>query len=182
MKDWIGLVGYAQTGKDTAAEALAELGYVRVAFADGLRRALYNLNPLVQSGDEVVYLRHLVDACGWDRAKTECEDVRELLQRMGTEAGRDIHGEDCWVDLGIREAEKHDKVVFTDVRFPNEAAAVRRWGGGLIRIERPGTGPVNSHVSDQGLAQIACDETWTNDFPNRFEWQAAVLEALKTPA
>jgi hypothetical protein len=85
---------------------------------------------------------------GWDSAKRDPE-VRRLLQRMGTEAGRNIHGEDCWIRIAKRKVdEAPGNVVITDVRFANEAQAIRSWGGKVIRIERPNVGPVNGHASE----------------------------------
>ena len=54
-------------------------------------------------------------------------------------------------------------VVFTDVRFPDEAAMIRRRGGALWRIERPGATPVRAHVSETAAADVAADRTVVND-------------------
>ena len=44
----IGLAGKAGSGKDEVAKILIDLyGYKRIAFADAIRDALYELNPLV---------------------------------------------------------------------------------------------------------------------------------------
>ena len=45
----------------------------------------------------------------------------------------------------------------TDVRFPNEARLIKKHGGQLVRITRPGYGAVNEHVSDRA------SENWTYD-------------------
>lgn len=170
----IGLVGYAQSGKDSAADALEERGYTRLAFADGVREALYALNPYVPIPRHIqedwklwthmgnTTMHELVEAVGWDRAKTVPE-VRRLLQFMGTEAGRDIHGADCWVNRAMAKAPKGGRVVFTDVRFPNEADAIKRRGGYLVRISRPGYGPANGHQSETNIDGIECDMLWHND-------------------
>jgi hypothetical protein len=42
-------------------------------------------------------------------------------------------------------------VVFDDCRFPDEADFVRRLGGELWRIERPGTERQTEHASEGGL-------------------------------
>jgi len=41
--------------------------------------------------------------------------------------------------------------IFTDCRFPNEAKAIKDRGGFIIRIDRPGIGPVNNHPSETAL-------------------------------
>jgi hypothetical protein len=180
-KRMIGLVGYAQTGKDEAAKALAEFGWRRVSFADGVREALYALNPEVECRLfdflTVWKIRDMVDSVGWEEVK-HIPKVREYLQRMGTEAGRDIHGQDCWVNRAMQRAADLPQVVFTDVRFPNEAAAIVARGGIMVSVERPGVGPVNGHVSDTGVADIECQETWVND-GDLNTWRKKVQENLK---
>lgn len=147
----IGLMGYAQSGKDTVGKALVERhGFTRLAYADALRNGLYALNPIVETsklGQPAWRLAPLVDLVGWDQAKQQPE-VRALLQRYGTEAGRDIHGPDCWLNV-VRNQLRHDlDYVITDVRFPNEADLVHNLEGDLWKIVRDGTGPVNTHISD----------------------------------
>ena len=38
--------------------------------------------------------------------------------------------------------------VVPDVRFANEAEAIRELGGVIVRVERPGVGPLSAHVSE----------------------------------
>jgi hypothetical protein len=162
----IGLTGYAQSGKDTAAKILIENGYTRVAFADALRNMLYALNPIVipgTSGMRVDRLQYLVDKRGWEVAKRQPE-VRQLLQRLGTEAGRKVLGENIWIETALRGYTSHSApVVITDVRFDNEAQAVVNAGGHVIKIERPGYARVNSHVSDAGIDPALLSATIVND-------------------
>jgi hypothetical protein len=179
----VGLVGYAGSGKDAAAKALVEDGWVRVAFADAVREAALAINPSISSVGPVVPrmpLRDLVEIAGWESAKSNPE-VRQLLQRLGTEAGRNIHGPDCWVNIARRKIEATDaNVVITDVRFPNEVEMVRQMGGKLIAIARPGVGPVNDHVSDSGLAMLRsqCDQHIDNGGALEF-LHASIREAVK---
>ena len=41
--------------------------------------------------------------------------------------------------------------VVSDMHYRNEAQAIRHRGGVLIRIERPGVGPINDHISEHDL-------------------------------
>ena len=67
---------------------------------------------------------------------------RHAMITLGTEWGRDLIHPDLWVDtetahlLGFHSP--RDRVLFDDVRFPNEVAAIRRLGGLIWRVERPG--------------------------------------------
>lgn len=155
----IGLSGVAQSGKDTVGAMLGEHGYVRRAFADGVRDALYMLNPYITQQYLSVPLQDLVNEKGWERAK-QITEVRVLLQRMGTEVGRDIFGPNVWVQRVA--ANLPDLCVITDVRFPNEAAFVRERGL-LVHIRRPGFGPINDHVSDAGIEEGPDDFVIYND-------------------
>lgn len=146
--------GYAQSGKDTAASFLVEQGFKRLAFADILRQSLYNLNPIVVQGRRV---QEIVDVVSWDVAKVDFPEIRELLQRMGTEVGRELYGENFWVDRVMAQVKSTGDYVITDVRFPNEEAAVHQAGGKVLRIVRDGVGAVNAHVSDTGVDSLNID-------------------------
>lgn len=154
----IGVAGYAQAGKDTVGRILKERGFDRLAFADALRDMLYALNPavVVRTGTKFD-VRHIVDLHGWEWAKAHT-DIREYLQRLGTEAGRKVLGSDIWVRTAMAKVQPGGSYVFTDVRFPNEAKAIKDVGGEVWRVERPGTGPANDHPSETAL------DDWDYDF------------------
>lgn len=149
----IGLSGYAQTGKDTIANYLIKnYGFTRVAFADPIREAVYKLNPKINIADmRGVSLATAVDSLGWETVKVESEDARWLLQRMGTEVGREIFGDNFWVDQAMKKAVGHDKVVITDVRYPNELEAILGHSGTVWRVIKDDTGAVNRHASESAL-------------------------------
>ena len=149
----IGLAGYARSGKDTVAEFLVENhGFVRRAFADPMREALLRLDPRINLGTMVgVSLARTVKELGWDYLKENSEDVRHLLQRMGTEVGRQMFGEDVWVKKAMEVVHEEMHVVFSDVRYHNEADAILRAGGRLWKVTRPDVGPINSHHSDVAM-------------------------------
>jgi hypothetical protein len=149
----IGLSGYAQTGKDTVANYLVEShGFIKISFADPIREALYRLDPNIRVGEMVgASLANAVDNLGWEELKRLSSDARELLQRLGTEVGREMFGKDFWVEQAMSKAKKHDKVVFADVRFPNELEAILENGGDVWRISKPGVDAVNRHLSETAL-------------------------------
>ena len=152
----IGLAGYARAGKDTVAKMITEYEFEQRSFAAPLKQALYNLNPLVDVVDDVsCRVADLVDSVGWERAKSS-PGVRSLLQRLGTEAGRNVLGQDVWVNALFNTPNK-GRLVISDVRFPNEAQAIKARGGLLWRVERPGFGPANDHMSEVALDGYAYD-------------------------
>lgn len=132
----IGLCGYAGVGKDTVADILArEHGFMRYAFANSLKTLARDL--------------------GWDGAKDE--RGRRFLQALGV-AMRELDP-DYWIDkvrrpiLHMRHFAGHP-IVISDVRFKNEAEWIREKGGILVRVVRPGFGPVNEHVSESDLDDV----------------------------
>lgn len=156
----VGLCGYARSGKDEVAKVLTSRGFIRIAFADALREALYALNPLLNG---YTTTQEMVDLIGWEGAKVQSHQVRELLQRLGTEVGRAQFGENFWVDLALSKIPDDSDVVFTDVRFPNEVQAVESLGGDLIRVTRPNVGAINKHVSESALDAYLCKYNLHND-------------------
>lgn len=168
----IGLSGYARSGKDSVAEVLVtNEGYERRAFADTLRNSLLALNPTLMVGSgiggglEPWPLAAAVRVYGWEKLKSIAPDSRAYLQRLGTEVGRNILGENIWVDatLPSQIASQFEDIVVTDCRFPNEAAAIKSRGGKLVRVTRPEVGPANDHPSEVGLDDYPFDYFLDND-------------------
>jgi 5'-deoxynucleotidase YfbR-like HD superfamily hydrolase len=161
----VGLCGHAGAGKDEAARGLVKVGWKRVSIADPVRDALLALDPLVHTSNSSIgtALSNVLAEfdSDWNAVKN-FRDVRRLLQRMGVEAGRAIHGENCWVNIAKRKiGATGSNVVITDVRFPTEVALIRELGGEIIRVERPGVGPVNDHPAEH--QPIEADHKLIND-------------------
>lgn len=164
----------AQAGKDTAALRLIEAhGFTKIALADGVRDSLYALDPFVpthENGLTVhVRLADYVDELGWEAAKKNPE-VRALMQRMGTEAGRQVHGEDLWTGLVEHKISKlapSAPVVVTDVRFPNEESWLRGIGGVVVEVYRPqelaGDLGANAAHASETMGWIKPDHVLVND-------------------
>jgi hypothetical protein len=143
LPQFVGLSGYARSGKDTVAAFLvAKYGYRQIAFADRLRDFVVALYPSIA---EIVN-----DAGGdWEKAKEDPE-VRRMLQGVGVAARTHID-QNVWVAAELVPVGKDERIVVSDMRFANEADAIAARGGTLLRIERPGTKPINNHVSETAL-------------------------------
>lgn len=163
----VGLTGFKGAGKDEAAKGLRRLGYKQINFADPLRAMLLAMDPLVEiQHGEPVRLSSLVATHGWDDTKA-IPDVRRLLQRLGTEGGRNILGANVWVDkwqADVARLPMNTDVIATDVRFPNEAQAIRQAGGYIIRIESPNVTSDDDHDSETVMGAIMVDGTLVNDY------------------
>lgn len=141
----IGLSGKAGQGKDAIyTEVLRPRGWRRWAFAHPVKAAGVGFGFSMA-----------------DILEKKPRHVREWLQRYGTEEHRDKYNADFWIleaDYWLRILERDigvQKVVFTDVRFPNEASWVKKKGGSLIRVtgrDYPLTGtPAAQHISETAL-------------------------------
>lgn len=181
----VGLAGLAGSGKDEAAQALITCGWQRRAFADKLRDFLVAVNPIVVAPKcepmnwdddacfgtpEPIRLADEVLSGGWDQAKRLIPEVRQLLQRVGTEAGRAVLGTDVWVNATLNDLPDSTKrpVVVTDVRFPNEVQAIRERGGIVVQIVRPGVTKLADdsgvvHPSESALDRVTFDHVIHNN-------------------
>ena len=172
----IGLNGYARSGKDTVAGFISEIydGEVEiVAFADLIKLSAARALKACTDPDDVGLpaVRAWADQFknGWsvrifDRIGNQVGGMqgREFLQRYGTEAHRELFGDDFWVDQ-IDWQRDCDVLVFTDVRFENEARAIKERGGKVWRIERPSS-RAGRHASEQPLDPALIDRVIINNF------------------
>ena len=152
----VALCGYAGAGKDAFADALCELhGYTKIGFADKLYELALKLDPVIWSWPWPRKLSRIVKSKGWTAAK-RIPRIRRYLQWLGTEVCRELFGEDFWIEQTkpvISQLVRDNKnVVITNCRFENEAQFIEEIGGCIVLVQRPGVGPVNEHVSDQGKA------------------------------
>ena len=78
--------------------------------------------------------------------------AREFMQFFGTDVCRKMY-EPIWVDSCIRkiQAEQSELAIIADVRFPNEAKAIERAGGGLLRLTR-------NIYDDDHSSEVALDD------------------------
>jgi hypothetical protein len=144
----IGITGLAGSGKSAVANVLTtEFGFTRVKFAGPLKNMLHTM--FADMG-----------FCEDDRERMLEGDLKEtvipelgvtprrLMVDLGTAWGRECIREDLWLRLWSAQADRFNRVVVDDVRFPNEVDIIRNRGGVIWRLERPGLA-AGSHVSEQ---------------------------------
>lgn len=140
------------TGKTTAIQSIRELSWIKVTNVK-FAQPLYDMQ-------EAIYERI---ASVYDRPLNFIKD-RKLLQWLGTEWGRESISQTLWVDLWKAKVmevynENPSKIIVCDdVRFDNEADAVRSLGGHVIKIisdksffRIDTTSGITGHKSEQGL-------------------------------
>lgn len=176
----LGFSGFKGAGKDEAASVLVnEFGFTQVALADGVRSLVYAINPIIDGSFGLQYrLQDAVDEHGWDYCKRNIPEIRQLMQRTGTEGGRKLFGENFWIDQLIERVpdifNPHTRYVITDCRFSNEGGFVQASGGTLIWIDRPGL-ESDGHASESDELRPTANSIILND-GTKEEYQTKVQE------
>lgn len=154
-----------RSGKSTLAAVLAARGCLVRPFAGPLKAMLDAL--FIQAGYGPELRRALMNEKKDDPlpAPFKPHTARHLLQTLGTEWGRERIHSDVWVDTWRAGLVGHDVTAFVadDMRFPNEAKAIRAVGGLTVKLMRPGLVYDGRHASEGGLADWDFDMTITND-------------------
>lgn len=140
----IGISGPAGCGKDTAADYLvSKYGFTKVSFASILK--------------EMLRVAGLPEPVNRDDKEKNVPGFnftwRHAAQCLGTEYGRVCLGESIWVDLTMRNLDEDGSYVFSDVRFDNEAMAIRNAYGTILHIRGRGVdlGASSGHASEKGV-------------------------------
>ena len=162
----IGLTGRMGAGKDASAALLSMLGYHRIAFADQVRHevtdAIRRKQFPVEAVNSLIW-PHLIDATTdevWE--KPTSDRMRRILQWWGTEYRRK-QDPDYWIKAAVQHVGALGCYVFTDVRFPNEVAAIRELHGHVWKIWRPvEPSGIPGHISERMVDEITPDLTIEN--------------------
>lgn len=158
----VAFTGLAGAGKSTAAAHLVNHhGYQRVRFAGPLKAMMAALGLTSEQIDGSLK----ETPCDLLGGKTP----RWAMQSLGTEWGRDLIAPDLWIRAwqhAVSQVPAGVPIVVDDVRFPNEAEAVRTNGGVIVRIDRPGAGTASVHSSE--AHQLEAVETLRNIADERY--------------
>ncbi|GEB46953.1 hypothetical protein MTE01_28980 [Microbacterium testaceum] len=148
--------------------------------------------PTDYTTEGMLRYRDVVDDLGYEEAKNDYPEVRGSLVAIG-QAVRDnlgikwglndlLGGRGLWVALAEQRIRKAlarrqydretnsmahvwgERLVFTDVRMPDEADLIRSFGGVIIRVVRPGAPiPGADEVTERALDDYTVDGTVEND-------------------
>lgn len=125
----IGISGKAGAGKDALATYLLEFmpGFERRKFADKLKQVAQILTGCADQHS----------AAGKSHWLPSYQmTVGFFQQKLGADCVRNHLHKDAWVIAALADYHKYHRWIFTDVRFPNEAKAIRDRNGMLVRINR----------------------------------------------
>jgi energy-coupling factor transporter ATP-binding protein EcfA2 len=170
MASIIALTGKRGSGKSTLARYIThvcaerELPCVTFSFATPLKMACH----IMFGGDTSHWFGNKKEEILPHLGKTP----RELMQKLGTEFVRDKVDELMWVKMMQANIEQASKslescvILIDDLRFGNEAVAIREAGGTIFKIcldtmEDVVTEDPNVHRSERGVANEHIDTIYT---------------------
>jgi len=169
MTNLIAFTGYKQTGKTTAANHLIEhYGYMRHNFKDALVAEVKERFPDLL--EEILFQEMSYHSLAQRETYIDSIDallttkpplMRALLQNYGTEVRR-RDNPNYWVHqwkYNLHRFPLERGVITDDVRFLNEAQAIKDLGGTIIRLTRPDITTGGEHSSETEMNQIESDYT-----------------------
>ena len=208
----IGISGYSGSGKDLVGSIIQEISLNKwhiKKWAGKLKTIASILTGIPVENFEDQEFKKILLGPEWGTVKdiplngvpvfadiqfNSLMSVRDLLQKLGTDAIRDgLHtnawvnalmadythetclddqgmciycGSNCFEGEGCDEYNSYPEQsnwIITDTRFPNEAEAIKKAGGIVIRVNRPGVQPINPHPSETSLDDWGFDAVINND-------------------
>jgi len=150
----IGVSGVKGSGKDTFAQIVNEerikegkKPYRIMKFASALKTIAGYILDI-----DIAYFEDPVFKTTSLGPEWKGMTVREFLQKLGTEVGRNIN-EDIWVNILFNKCNESDEdVIITDVRFENEASRITSMGGIVVNIVSRATfEEIDNHPSEKTL-------------------------------
>lgn len=143
----IGIIGPKGSGKSTLANIIKEqYKYEILSFASTVKDISsiifgYDRELLEGSTIESRIWRETVDK-NWSQILNKDITPRITLQIIGTEFGRNILGQNIWVEVLKNKIFNQDlnqnykNVIISDIRYENEAQFIRNNKGILIRVSK----------------------------------------------
>lgn len=186
----VAFIGPIGVGKTTAASYLeGEHGYARLSFARPVKEVAANMmNVFVRFAHDRQVLGMRSEPVRWDADLIDSmksnPGVRRLLQVVGTEIGRDMYGENLWLDLFLRDYWKTPgPIVVDDARFPNEVKLLKAQGFIIVKMNyAPSREPSvirdnqSRHASEASLGSVYPHEVIAeDDLPSVRERIEAIL-------
>lgn len=156
----IGISGYSGSGKDLAGTIIQEISLNKwhvKKWAGKLKTIASMLTGIPVEKFEDQEFKKTDLGPEWNMT------VRDFLQKLGTDAVRDGLHTNAWVNAVMADYTTESNWIITDTRFPNEAEAIKKAGGIVIRINRPGVQPINPHLSETSLDDWSFDAVINND-------------------
>ena len=160
----IGISGHKFSGKSTVAKLLSEAtGYEVRSFADKLKDICCVLSGCTREDlenydfkENKLVPEYLKPYC----LNAQKPTFRAFLQHFGTDIMRRFN-DNIWIDSTFANDSKN--VIVSDVRFPNEAKAIKDRGGIIIKVVRDSVEAKDKHQSETHIDDIQEDYTLFNN-------------------
>lgn len=159
----LAFTGKKQSGKSTASNYIQnKTDAIRINFKDALiTEVKHNFPQLLDAMIQMMSQHYWNGLHEWTVERLIREKpplMRALLQNYGTEVRRK-DDPDYWVKQWKTKVDGMHSVICDDVRFLNEAQAVKDMGGKVIRIERYDMESADTHSSEMEMDLIVPDIT-----------------------
>lgn len=137
----IGVTGFKGSGKDTVGQFFEQHGYTVISFADSLKdcvSVVFGWDRTMLEGRSPKSRKWREENDPWwaEKLGVDFFSPRLAMTRFGTDIMRQYFHDDIWIINTERKINQHERVIITDVRFPNEMALIKRLGGKSIRVRR----------------------------------------------
>lgn len=176
----VAIHGLKQSGKSTMADVFTRHRFTKLSFAGPLKAML----SVIGVPKDSLY--------GSDSQKNEPlpafggRSGRYLLQRLGTEFGREMVCPSLWTDILLTRAACHEFVVVDDLRFQSEFERIRAAGAFTIHLSRPGQVATDGHASEAGLNPddfhlAVINDSSRDNLVNCAAWLSKLLDSGKAP-
>jgi dephospho-CoA kinase len=153
----IGIIGRKGTGKSECSKVLIDkYKFTKISFADKMKQIISDLWDIP--------IQHLYDPSMKETFDPRWgKTYREIMQLFGTEVCRNIAW-NTWVYHVEKQFKTAENFIIDDVRFKNEAALIKKYGGILITVVRPLPRSRDAkHLSESEQDEIQPDIVIMND-------------------
>ena len=118
--------------------------------------------------------------CSWSNCQVVFEKMtpRKMLQQVGTDLFRNQLHPDIWTNATFANYQ-NDNWILTDMRFPNEAQAIKDRGGIIIRVERPNLLNNQNNINLEHISEKSLDDYKFNYYICNDSSIANLIEQIK---
>ena len=159
----VGVMG----GKGTGKTHLAKMIYSQLMTRFGHQKVKLRkfAHPIYQILELFFEMDYQWLTANKDRELVDGKTVRQMLQWLGTDVFRNQLDQDFWLNRLLEKYVMGQIWIIDDVRFPNEAVAIKNLGGKLVKIvPQDGTAVYDNHPSERELDSfVAYDYEVMND-------------------